>query len=311
MFTPRQHALRPLSLALAPLLGLLACSGDDKAGTDTDTTTTMTAGTTTAGSTAGTAATEGTEGTGTDSGTASGTATSTAGTSTTASETTGGGSAGDGMFCVESCENDADCLLDGVDMDYKCVNNFCQTDSSSSTCSADDECIALLSGWVTPCEDDNGCPGQVCVDVGGVGRCATEPSDLVMCDLFGFDEVDGNKYPGGEAVVVCANAGAKCGDSGLCYDPCTSDDDCASLGPAFQHCDVNSGVCGCESDNECEGAINASVCVDHTCQCASDADCTAVPYADTCYQGFCGCSGDAACGSYTPVFDGTMVGCGF
>lgn len=296
-----------LHLAFLSIVTLSACSSDDTGGTDSNGTTGASAGTMSAGTTSGGATSAGTDGTTSGGGTESGSS----GGGTSAGTTTGGGSGGGGMFCVEQCQGDADCLIDGADQGYKCVDKVCQSDGGvGGTCTGDAECVALFSGWAVACQDDSGCPGQVCIDVGGEGRCATPPSDFLMCETIGMTETDVMTFPGGQTVTVCANTGAECGDAGYCVDPCKSDDDCMNFPAGFQHCNVGTGVCGCASDAECVGVDNASVCVEGYCQCASDADCTASGYADVCYDGYCGCSSAAVCGEYPTVFDGTMVGCG-
>lgn len=277
---------------LLPILALVACSGDSGA-SDSNGSTSGSAGTTSGGTTDGTSA--GTSGGGTESGSSSGSMTT-------------GGSAGGGMYCTEQCQVDADCLIDGADNGFKCVSSYCQKDVGG-LCTGDAECVALLSGWVLACNNDNECPGQICIDDGGKGVCANAPSDFLMCDQLGMDEVQAKAYPGGESVTACANSNAKC-DSGVCVDPCASDADCANFPDGYKHCNVGTGLCGCASDSECAGVIDASVCVDGLCRCASDADCTSLPYADACYDGFCGCSSGAACNDYPPTFDGTKVGCG-
>jgi hypothetical protein len=269
-------------------LALGACSGDDSGETETSTTaSTMTASTT--------------AGTGTD----------TAGTDTDPSETgtTTGGL--DGAFCAHQCSADADCLVGGSDIGLTCKDSFCTGDGGGDTCADDFECVALFSGWMTPCTAGGGecdAMAMVCIKYEGEGRCALPPSDFVMCDAFGFDDLEVEDIDGA-MVTVCAKSAAECGANGACSVPCKADTDCTS--GAYPVCDTNTGICGCATDDHCAtlGLAQASTCNAGLCGCGADADCVSGKAGDLCMSGSCGCSADAACADVTNSFDGGMISC--
>jgi hypothetical protein len=281
-----------LSLALFAISCSFGCSVDDS-GTSA---TSLTTGPSTNGSA------DGTDTTGT---------TTTDGTDTTADgpETTGDGDGdgnGDG-YCAHQCTSDADCQINGMSVDLTCVDNVCT--SADPGCTDDDECVALYSGWTTPCTAGGGeCDGlgQICL---GNNLCATPPSDFIDCAALGMEEVnaiDIDLNP----VVVCGQPTAICNDDAFCFLPCASDDDC--LSDAYPSCDVGSGLCQCGSDADC-ATLNlpqGSACNAGYCGCGSDQDCIDGNVGDVCTgAGYCGCSGDMACANLANPFDGGMYAC--
>lgn len=217
----------------------------------------------------------------------------------------------DGGFCIHQCSADADCLVDGQDLGLTCQDSLCSGDSSGCTDNA--ECVALFSGWVTACTAGGGeCDmlGQVCVQAGDGGLCATPPSDFFMCDTVpGWAEIEVTDIDG-NPVTVCGNPSAECNADGFCFSPCSSDADCTS--EAYPVCDTNTGVCGCSSDADCAtlGQPQASVCNAGVCGCGSDQNCVDGNAGDVCTaDGFCGCSGDAACANTENPYDGGMISC--
>lgn len=233
----------------------------------------------------------------------------------------------DGTFCVEKCAADADCSLGGTDLGYKCVDGFC-----AGGCADDNACVQMFSGWVTDCADQAGCPGQVCVDIGGgVGKCATAPSDFLMCETIMQSEIMLPPIEGGAEIAVCANTDYTCQD-GQCVNPCEADADCM-LFPGQNKCDTGTGLCvcaddaacmafnadtpvctangfcGCGDDSNCAADPNYPTCTSNNfCGCMSDDNCVAAGTGDKCFNGSCGCSAAAACTGDT-VFDGTMYAC--
>jgi len=180
------------------------------------------------------------------------------------------------------------------------------------------------------CTDQAGCPGQVCIDVGGEGRCATAPSDVVPCSLLMQDEAMYPPIEGGAPITVCAQLDYKCTD-GQCTNPCESDSECVV--PGYTQCNLDTGACGCADDAgcmavnpntpkctdagfcgcaedaNCAGTPNTPVCTDSGfCGCSEDANCVAAMTGDTCYNGSCGCSDTTACPA-TTTFGGTMFVC--
>jgi hypothetical protein len=233
----------------------------------------------------------------------------------------------DGTFCQEECAADGDCTLGGTDIGFKCVDGRC-----AGGCADDNACIQMFSGWVTDCVDQAGCPGQACIDIGGgVGKCATAPSDFLMCDAIMQDEVMLPPIEGGAEIAVCANTDFTCSD-GQCVNPCEADADCmlfggqttcdtgtgqcvcgddaacAAFNPDTPTCTA-AGFCGCADDSNCTADANAPTCNGNNfCGCMTDDNCVAAGTGDKCFDGSCGCSAAGACMG-TKAFDGTAFVC--
>jgi hypothetical protein len=185
----------------------------------------------------------------------------------------GGGAA----FCQEECAASDDCLA-----------HFTCLDNSRCGCEGDENCQALFSGWVTACEGDGDCPGQVCIDVSGTGYCATAPTPGAFeCDQFGegWEEVTMPAFEGGGDVAVCANGAATCQD-GVCA--------VEGGGKTFT----------CPDDFECPADSEYPNCVEGTCECDDDS-CTD---GKTCVDGFCSCSDASQCPDET-AHPGTTYVC--
>ncbi|PCC70447.1 hypothetical protein SAMN02745121_06645 [Nannocystis exedens] len=295
-----------MALITAPL----AC-GDDKGGeTETGGVTAMTVDTTQSTSTTATTTNEATGTTEDETTTTTASPTSTAPpttspTATTDDTTTGGGA---GQFCQESCAGDADCTINGVDMGYTCQNNRCVDEGAK--CSTDEQCNATISGWVVDCAAQAECmAGSACVDIGGgMGKCAIEPNDVVMCATLMMEDVMIDTIEGDMMVTVCGRTGARCEDE-VCFDPCEANADCPAQG-GHPTCNVGTGKCECASDDDCKGSGIAgyAVCNGGVCGCGQDSDCAGTMYSDKCYDGACGCSSVNACMS-DALFDNTMKVC--
>lgn len=216
--------------------------------------------------------------------------------------------AGDGQFCIEECAADGDCTVQGgMDIGLVCTDGRCTGDAGG--CADDAECVALFSGWAVDCVDQAGCPGQVCIDIGGgVGKCATAPSDFLMCETILLEEVMFPAIEGGMDLTVCANPNATCNDDGVCIDPCKADADCPNA--PYTKCNLDTGACNCSDDAACMASnANTPACTANGfCGCAEDANCTASMLGDVCNDGSCGCSDVSAC-TGTKVFDNTMFVC--
>lgn len=257
----------------------------------------------TAGSTSG-----GSDGTG-SAGTDGGSGVTGGVTSGASSAATSGG--GGEAYCRHHCAVDADCVVQGHDVGLVCKDTQCQ--ATAPQCTDDGACVALLSGWTTPCTSGGGeCEQdmQVCVKVEGGAACATPPSDFFACDIVpDWSEVQAQDVDG-NPVTVCGNANGKCHPDGYCFTPCKSDGDCVPVAPI---CDVPSGQCRCGTDADCanSGAAQASICLPNgACGCNADQQCVDGKTGDVCTsQGYCGCSGDAACAGYEFGFDGGTVTC--
>lgn len=215
------------------------------------------------------------------------------GMTTTPDPTDGGG--GDGQFCQEQCAQDSDCTIGGMDMGYKCVDARCQMDVAG--CTSDQQCTAQYSGWsFVPCAAQADCDltMQICVDLGGgMGGCATPPSDFFMCETAMLVEVEVATIDGMTA-TVCGAEGWVCQDS-VCTNPCEADAECANLA-GHPTCNTGSGVCECSSDADCAGSgiDGYAVCINGKCGCGADSDCVGAN-SDTCYDGSCGCSAVEVC----------------
>lgn len=216
---------------------------------------------------------------------------------------TGGGGA---MFCQEECSVDADCKENGDDFGFKCVDKRCTVEIEK--CTGELDCQAQASAWTMPCASSADCGTQVCIEVEGEGRCALVPSDVIMCDVYGFAEVTRPSFPEAQDVTVCAAVGYECRPEGYCFNPCESDTDCENV-TGFPKCDVGAGTCGCSSDDDCKVLMqpSRSTCHDGVCGCGKDADCEGAG-GDLCLDGgLCGCSSADACTNKS--FDGTVVLC--
>jgi hypothetical protein len=224
----------------------------------------------------------------------------------------GGDTTGDGDgYCMHQCTSDADCLINGMNVDRTCVDGAC----TREPCTSDEQCVALNSGWTTPCTSGAGeCVGlqDICIDWGGEGLCASLASQFHGCsERSGFDgnpievpDIDGN------LVIVCGWPGTICTEAAQCFLPCDSNFDCDS--DAQPVCDVESGQCECGSDADC--AIleepHRSACNAGSCGCSEDQQCVDANAGDVCMpDGVCGCSGDTACSGLALPFDGGMFSC--
>jgi hypothetical protein len=314
------NTFRLASALFVSALLLVAC-GDDKGDTDTTTLTdptnttppaTMTDGTTTPDpTTAGPDDTTMDPGTTVDPDTTMDpTNTTPPGPTTTTMTTDPTEDPGGGMYCLETCAADGDCTIMGMDLGFTCgADSYCTSDAGG--CASDADCTATFSGWVMDCADQATCMplGQACVDIGGgVGKCATQPSDFLTCEQIMQAELMLPAIEGGMDLTVCGNTDYTCNADGVCENPCEADTDCANF-PGHPTCDTGSGQCTCASDADCSGSgiPGYAVCTDSgTCGCGTNDDCTGMNQ-DTCYEGTCGCSNSDVC--TTPAFDGTTQEC--
>jgi len=229
-------------------------------------------------------------------------------TSESDSDTTDTTDGGGPSFCLESCEENADCNLNGQNQGYTCSSdNLCA--SETGLCSTDQECQILYSGWEAGdnCAAQDQCAlTQGCINLDGIGKCVYIPSDFLTCEAINQEEVQMPAIEGG-TITVCGNTTAYCTEESYCLDGCSSNADC--LSPGYPICNTDSNLCECGQDSDCANQPGASVCNDGICQCASDQDCQGLEYADTCYDGACGCSTDMVCEGYINAFDGTSVSC--
>ena len=217
---------------------------------------------------------------------------STGGTSGTTGAETGGP---EEMFCSLSCESDEDCYVGGEDVDLTCNRDGLCAGEPTDECTEDDECLTLQFQFGTACTAGGGeCEAtmQACVDVGGEGHCATQPTEFVDCELLMQAEIEVLDIDG-NLVVVCGNADLAClelSGNNFCLDPCESDRECEDFGvPGISVCN-EPGICGC----------------------ADDADCLAGDLGNHCSaDGFCifTCEGDDDCAEIMNPFDGAVPAC--
>lgn len=235
-----------------------------------------------------------------------GSATGSGPTESSSSSSSGGATTTAGaqpMRCASQCEGDRDCLVAGEDKGFRCVAGLCDVPA----CTSDERCVADYSGWKTPCADQAGCAaGEACIDVEGEGRCALAPG-VFACADFGLVELARPTVAGDMMVTVCGQANVSC-EAGECVAPCSGDDACpAQMGHPF--CNVMSGQCECQIDQDCLDSQlpGYTLCLGGRCGCGSDADCDGGQNVDTCYSGVCGCSSDATCTQM--IFDGAPLTC--
>jgi hypothetical protein len=209
---------------------------------------------------------------------------------------------------VPVCSSDADCMVGGTDLDWICIDNQC---GLSPLCTSDDECVATESGWVSgqPCTAGGGeCEAimQVCLDIDG-GHCATAPSDSLGCEELHMVEMIVPDIDGNDA-TVCGKPDAVCTERGVCFSPCTSNEECSTVYPS---CNLGTGLCECTSDADCQNAMfpASSVCISGACGCGSDQECLDSSLGDMCVDGHCRCSSDQACGESPIPFDGGVYSC--
>jgi hypothetical protein len=169
----------------------------------------------------------------------------------------------------------------------------------AGACTTHEDCIPLNSFWLFPCSSDDDCFGDVCIDVGGSGLCATPPGDVLGCSdptpdtivkrRFGADSGDAG------TVTVCANLSGRC-DAGQCIFGCAGDPTLCSAAAGFgSTCNAETGKCECAVSTECT-ASGVSTCNtgSHLCECATNADCVGAG-TDVCVAGRCGCSAASVC----------------
>jgi hypothetical protein len=215
----------------------------------------------------------------------------------------------DGPVCTHQCSADSDCLVNGDNVGLTCVDSLCAA-SAAVTCTDNSKCIALFSGWSTPCTADGGqCEAneQVCVLVDGGGRCAT-PAATGECGHHLLQVFEATNIHGKPA-KVCANTLAECGATGQCFARCQADTDCLSAPAPI--CNVDTGLCECGQDSDCAhfDRPDRATCNAGVCGCGSDQDCVAGGAGDLCDAGVCTCTSNQACMSTAHRFDGGAVRC--
>jgi hypothetical protein len=243
-------------------------------------------------------------------------ASGTGGAGASDSSTTGGGSGGAGAtggsagaeagpspaLCNLTCTGNSDCVAfvnnQPYDLGLSCTNGSC------FGCSQDSDCVRPLSGWLFPCTTNAECAvagsNYVCVDAGGQGRCAKAAStDGGGCSLPDGPEVVQMPLWGTVVEVgVCGHQETAWCKAGHCAIRCIDSNKqplgnavCLAYVPGTTVCNVTTGQCECNLDNDCGGVMK---CVDGHCGCKTDTDCTG-SVGPHCVQGYCSCSDSNEC----------------
>jgi hypothetical protein len=148
---------------------------------------------------------------------------------------------------------------------------------------------------------------DLCVDVGGVGRCARLAPSANGCSASTPDEIALPRFGVSGNALVCANTSRTCAE-GRCVPGCAADTDCTPERNG-SICDTMARTCRCVRDQDCGGA-GVSHCDTATgrCECVSDDDCSEILNANVCAAGRCGCSAVTACNAER-AFSGTTYVC--
>jgi hypothetical protein len=223
------------------------------------------------------------------------------------------GAAGSGSplrTCGERCSADVDCRILGADQGYRCNPSSERCERFAEPCRSSLECLPEASLWIFDCSSDADCfffSDDVCVEVGGVGRCARLAPSANGCAEPNAEDVMLPRLGAAGSALVCANASLACFE-GACVPGCRSNADCGASRNGSR-CDLELGLCRCVGDEDC-GGIGVSHCNTATgrCECTDSLDCDEVPNANTCTAGRCGCAAVSACNAER-TFSGTSYVC--
>jgi hypothetical protein len=212
---------------------------------------------------------------------------------------TTGGAGGEGgapepvaAMCKYQCDGNEDCTFADA-VPHKCD----LTTGSCEQCLVDEHCLAELSIWVVPCEDDSGCTPdfEACVAADGVGYCASLPdanTPEFPCPT-GIPQTL-PRFGAQGNVEVCA-ADARC-LHGICDYGCRDPFSAGCGIGTGDTCSPTTGLCECAQSSECDtGTCGAD---SHCVECVTAQDCDGGPAAagrDTCVGGKCGCAGVNSC----------------
>ncbi len=183
--------------------------------------------------------------------------------------------------CQEACASGADC-----NTDFDCVGARCVYTGALSipSCSDDESCTPILSGWLelTACDTSTPCVYGTCVVISGAGHCVMPPPCTAPNTEVSWPDI------AGDLATVCGKSGYEC-RQGACWKPCEASD----CGGATPICAAD-GECQCEGES-CAGSGQGEICLaSGRCGCQGDDDCLADD-TDTCYEGACGCGSADIC----------------
>jgi hypothetical protein len=220
------------------------------------------------------------------------------------------GSSGSSRTCAERCNVDADCRVFSVDLGHRCNSTTHRCERFAEPCRSSVECIPDASAWIFSCTTDADCfffSDDLCVDVGGVGRCARLAPSGGACTYTTPDVITLPRFGASGTALVCANTSRACAE-GECVPGCATSADCTPERNGSV-CDTMARTCRCVRDQDCGGA-GVSRCNTATgqCECSSDQECSEVANANVCAAGRCGCSAVTACNSER-TFSGTTYVC--
>src|SRR5678815_4085971 len=205
------------------------------------------------------------------------------------------------------CIRDRDC---DPAHDITCVGGLCL--DAGLKCNTHEDCVPWATNLIETCTQDTDCLyfvlyGDLCMNVGGTGLCVTVP----FADFCAFGEPTvAGKFGSSDTATVCLDLSGRC-DAHKCFRGCTSDPDfCANASSSAKRgpdCDTVTGKCGgCTGDGDC-GGPGTSHCNVATgvCGCQVESDCAGLSGAglDTCVAGKCSCS-ESSCSTFpnaTPV----------
>lgn len=215
----------------------------------------------------------------------------------------GGGAGGEGgeltaASCSFSCVNDDACVIAPNNHTYKCnpVSHRCE--DPENACTADLDCLPLMSFWLVQCVDDAACAPalQACVNVSGKGFCA-DLSDPTFPDEPCFVGAPRtlSRFGAAGTVEVCASPDPRC-FAGACAPGCGDPINHCGTGNG-DTCSATTGLCECTQGTEC---TKTGVCGgDGHCQkCKLDSDCAATAVFDgrgVCRAGECSCADATTC----------------
>ena len=220
------------------------------------------------------------------------------------------GSSGPSRTCAERCNGNADCRVFSLDLGHRCNSSTHRCERFAEPCRSSVECIPDASAWIFSCSTDADCfffSDDLCVDVGGVGRCARMVPSATGCSYSTPDEIMLPRFGVSGNALVCANTSRTCTE-GKCLPGCATNTDCTPERNG-SICDTMARTCRCVRDQDCGGA-GVSHCNTATgrCECVSDEECSEVLNSNVCVAGRCGCSAATACNAER-TFTGTTYVC--